>query len=365
MQKVLLNWLYKIKQLDYNQTNMTELKNKQWIYSKRPEKLVDDSHYTLIEKTLKLSDLKPGLALIKSEYFSIDPYMRIQQSGKETWEEPHPLNTVQGGAVIGQIVEINDPESDLKKGDWVLSYTGWQEFAITETNSLRKLNPKEVPVSTALGILGMPARIAYFGLIEAGKPKKDETVVVSGASGAVGQVVVQIAKIKGCRVIGIAGSDEKTTFLKDTLGVDETINYKKYPSIRQMKNKLSKVCPEGVDIYFDNVGGYITDAIFEVINVHARIIICGQISQYSGGLDNPELGPRFLHKMLYKRATIQGVLSRDYNYRMDEMLKEMTPWVKDKSIKYKETIVEGFENLPKALNMLFYGENMGKLIVKV
>ncbi len=344
---------------------MTEYKNKQWIYTKRPEKFVDSNHYTLNVATLQTTDLKPGQALLKSEYFSVDPYMRIQQSEKDTWEEPHALNTIQGGAVVGQIVEINDSDSSLQKGDWVLSYTGWQEYAITEVNTLRKLDPNEVPVTTALGILGMPARIAYFGLIEAGKPQEGETVVVSGASGAVGQAVVQIAKIKGCKVVGIAGSDEKTSYLKEKLGVDEIINYKKHPSAVEIKDELSRLCPKGVDVYYDNVGGHITDAIFELININARIIICGQISQYSGGLDNPEMGPRFLHKMLYKRATIQGVLARDYNHRMDEMLTEMTPWVQNKSLKYKETIVDGFENLPKALNMLFYGKNMGKLIVKV
>lgn len=343
---------------------MTTLRNRQWIYTKRPEKLVDNSHYTMKEVPISKSYLKSGEALIKSEYFSIDPYMRIQQSGKDTWESPHPLNTIQNGAVVGQIIAIKGSNASLKAGDWVLSYTGWQEYAITEVNNLRKLDPNQTSVTTALGVLGMPARIAYFGLIEAGKPKTGETVIVSGASGAVGQIVVQIAKLKGCKVVGIAGSNEKTKYLQDELGVDAIINYKKHPSATEMKNELSRICPEGVDIYYDNVGGYITDAIFELINVNARIIICGQISQYSGALDNPELGPRFLHKLLYKRATIQGVLARDYNHKMDEMLKEMTPWVIDKSLKYKETIIEGFENLPNALNMLFYGKNMGKLIVK-
>ncbi len=344
---------------------MTTFKNRQWIYSKRPERLVDNTHYTINQKNISTLDLNNGEALIKSEYFSIDPYMRIQQSGKDTWEKPHPLNALQGGAVVGQIIAINDLNSTFKIGDWVLSYTGWQEYAITEILNLRKLDPNEVPVSTALGVLGMPARIAYFGFIEAGKPKKGETVVVSGASGAVGQVVVQIAKIKECKVIGIAGSDEKTNYLQEELGVHEVINYKKHPSAIELKKELSRLCPEGIDIYYDNVGGYITDVIFELININARIIICGQISQYSGGLDNPALGPRFLHHMLYKRATIQGVLARDYNDRMPEMLEEMTPWVQNGTLKYKETIIEGFENLPNALNMLFNGKNIGKLIVKV
>ncbi len=343
---------------------MATFQNKQWIYSKRPDELVDHNHYTIKETIIDTTIIKKGQALIKSTYFSVDPYMRIQQSKNDTWEEPHPLNTVQGGAVVGQIIAIHDSNESFKKGDWVLSYSGWQQYAIVDLESLRKLDPEEVPVTTALGVLGMPARIAYFGLLEAGKPKKNETLVVSGASGAVGQVVVQIGKIKGCKVVGIAGSDQKNRYLKEVLGVDEVINYKNHPSALEMKKELSRVCPNGVDIYYDNVGGYITDAIFQRINLNARIIICGQISQYSGGLDNPELGPRFLHKILYKRATIQGVLARDYNHRMDEMLQEMTPWVKNSLLIYKETIIDGFENLPKALNMLFHGKNTGKLIVK-
>ncbi|MHA7057285.1 NADP-dependent oxidoreductase [Aquimarina sp. M1] len=343
---------------------MNHIKNKQWIYSKRPKKLVDKQHYTLQASAISVSDLKPGQALLKSIYFSIDPYMRIQQSKSNTWEEPHPIGAVQGGAVVAKIVAVNDKKSSLKKGDWVLSYTGWQQYAITEISSLRLLDPNETSVTTALGILGMPARIAYFGFLEAGLPKKGETVVISGASGAVGQIVAQIAKIKGCNVIGIAGSDKKTTFLKETIGIDEVINYKKYPSTKTILLELKRLCPNGIDIYYDNVGGYITDAVFDHINLHARIIICGQISQYSGGLDTPEMGPRFLHKILYKRATIQGVLARDYNERMNEMLSEMTPWVKNGLIQYQETIIEGFDKLPEALNMLFYGKNLGKLLVK-
>ncbi|SHI40569.1 NADP-dependent oxidoreductase [Aquimarina spongiae] len=343
---------------------MALLKNHQWIYTKRPQSIVTNEHYTLKESTIDTSTIKEGEALLQSKYWSVDPYMRIQQSQHNTWEAPHPLYTVQGGAVVGQVLVCNDPKSNIKTGDWVLSYTGWQEYAVTKTSELRKLNPNEVPVTTALGILGMPARIAYFGLIEAGIPKEGETVAVSGASGAVGQIVVQIAKIKGCKVIGIAGSDEKLAYLKNVLGVDQVINYKKYPSHQKIKESIKEACPEGIDIYYDNVGGFITDAIFELINHKARIIVCGQISQYSGGLDTPEMGPRFLHHILYKRATIQGVLARDYNDRMDEMLSEMTPWTKNGSLKYQETIIDGFENLPIALNMLFHGKNKGKLMVK-
>ena len=343
---------------------MKSFNNRQWIYSKRPEKLVSNEHYSLQHTLLSLDKLKLGEAIIKAKYFSVDPYMRIQQSVNETWEKPHPLNVVQQGAVVGQITDINTERSNYQIGDWVLTYSGWQDYAKINLHEIRKLNPYEVPVTTALGILGMPARIAYFGLLEAGNPQPNETVVVSGASGAVGQVVVQIAKIKGCKVVGIAGSDDKLEYLKNELGVDEVINYKLYSTPHKMKLALKNACPNGIDIYYDNVGGYISDSIFELINLNARIIVCGQISQYSGGLDNPNPGPRFLHHILYKRAKIQGVLARDYNDKMDEMLLEMTPWVKNGLLKYEETIVEGFNQLPDALNMLFLGKNKGKLIVK-
>ena len=343
---------------------MKSFNNRQWIYSKRPEKLVSNEHYSLQHTLLSFDKLKVGEAIIKAKYFSVDPYMRIQQSVNDTWEKPHPLNVVQQGAVVGQITDINTERSNYQIGDWVLTYSGWQDYAKINLHEIRKLNPYEVPVTTALGILGMPARIAYFGLLEAGNPQPNETVVVSGASGAVGQVVVQIAKIKGCKVVGIAGSDDKLEYLKNELGVDEVINYKLYSTLHKMKLALKNACPNGIDIYYDNVGGYISDSIFELINLNARIIVCGQISQYSGGLDNPNPGPRFLHHILYKRAKIQGVLARDYNDKMDEMLLEMTPWVKNGLLKYEETIIEGFNQLPDALNMLFLGKNKGKLIVK-
>ncbi len=227
------------------------------------------------------------------------------------------------------------------------------------------MDPEVAPISTALGILGMPARVAYFGLLEAGKLKKEDTVVVSGAAGAVGSTVVQIAKIKACKVIGIAGTQEKLDYLTNELGADAVINYKENKSLEEMTAALKIAAPNGIDVYYDNVGGVITDAVFNLINYKARILICGQISQYNHGLETPEMGPRFLHKMLYTRATIQGILSRDYNDRMEEMLAEMGPWLKEGKLKYKETIEEGFNNLPKALAGMFEGVNTRKMIVRV
>jgi NADPH-dependent curcumin reductase CurA len=210
----------------------------------------------------------------------------------------------------------------------------------------------------------MPGRTAFFGLQEAGKPKAGETLVVSGAAGAVGSIVVQIGKVLGCRVIGIAGSQAKRDWLT-SLGADATINYKEHPDVKSMNAALSTAAPNGIDIYFDNVGGHITDAVLELINLRARVIICGQISQYNTGLDEPELGPRFLHRLIYTRATIQGILARDFTDRMPEMLEAMQKWIADGKVTYKETVVDGFENIPSALNSLFHGANTGKLVVKI
>lgn len=340
--------------------------NKQWIYVKRPEGEVTEEHYKLVKTPVP--QLGEGEVLLKALFITVDPYMRIQQAATNTWEAPHPLNKVQGAGAVGEVLVSNDTTGRLKKGDVVLSYSGWQTHAVVPAASCRKIDwdPKVAPYSYALGVLGMPGRTAYFGLYEAGKPKAGETVVVSGAAGAVGSIVVQLAKIRGCRVVAIAGSDDKLRWLKEELSADEVLNYKGWKTVDDARQALEQACPKGVDVYFDNVGGIITDAIIlHFINTFARVIICGQISQYEGHLDNPQLGPRFLHRILYTRATIQGILARDYNDRMDEMLQQMVPWLSEGKLKYAETVVEGFEKLPSALNSLFSGKNTGKLVVKV
>jgi len=328
---------------------------------KRPTGVVSEEHYEL--QTAPISQPSEGEILVRSIYISVDPYMRIQQSALNTWEEPHPLNEVQGAGVVGEVIESKDER--IKKGDFVACYNGWQTHGVCKASSARVLDPSVAPLSTALGVLGMPGRTAYFGLLDAGKPKEGETVVVSGAAGAVGSLVVQIAKIKGCRVVVIAGSTQKLEILSNEFGADAVINYKEHPTTSQMLDALKKACPNGIDVYFDNVGGHITDAVIELTNTFARIVICGQVSQYSGGLDEPEVGPRFLHKVLYKRLTIQGILARDYTPRNEEMIKQMSEWIKNGKLHYKETIEQGFESLPKALNSLFQGANIGKLLVKV
>lgn len=290
--------------------------------------------------------------------------MRIQQSIHNTWEQPHQINTVQGAGIVGVVVESKDKSGKIKEGDYVNVYGGWQLYVVWKAEAARKLDPTIAPISTALGVLGMPGRTAFFGLLDAGKPKEGETVVVSGAAGAVGSLVIQIAKIKGCRVVAIAGSNDKCEYLKKEFGVDETVDYTKYnKDYKLFQAALEKVCPNGIDVYFDNVGGFVTDAVFQLINLRARVVICGQISQYNHGLDSPDLGPRFLHIILYKRATIQGILARDFVHRMPEMLEEMAKWLKEGKLKFRETFEFGFEKLPSTLNGLFHGKNIGKMLV--
>jgi NADPH-dependent curcumin reductase CurA len=235
---------------------------------------------------------------------------------------------------------------------------GWRLYNTANADHLMKV-PAGLPITTALGVLGMPGLTAYFGLLDIGQPKEGETVAVSGAAGAVGMTVCQIAKIKGCRVIGIAGSDEKNRYLKQELAVDVAINYKE----GDIRRALKDACPKGIDVYFDNVGGEISDAILGLLNHGARIVICGQISIYC--LDQPDIGLRPQPYLLVSSALMQGFIITDYAARFAEGVKQMASWLSDGKLKYAETIVEGFENTPRAFIGLFSGENLGKQIVKV
>jgi NADPH-dependent curcumin reductase CurA len=340
---------------------MPTLTQRLWLYRRQPTAHITAEHYQLVEQALD-TRLGESEVLIEARYFSVDPYMRIGQSGKPTYDpDPHPLNTVQQGGVVSQVLASN--AAGLVPGDWVYSYTGWQSHARVHAGGLKRLDPAQAPVTTALGVLGMPGRTAWFGLTESGRPHAGEVVVVSGAAGAVGSLVVQFAKRHGARVLGIAGGQAKCDWLRDTLGADWAIDYKAHAGSATLAAEI-KALTGGVDVYFDNVGGMVTDAVIPLINRRARIVICGQISQYSGGLDTPEPGPRLLHHLLYQRATIQGMLARDYVHRMDEMVRIVAPWVQAGEIVFEETFVDGFEQLPAALNSLFTGEHRGKLLVR-
>jgi hypothetical protein len=335
--------------------------NRQWIYVKRPEGRVGPEHYELREEEL-VGNLAANEVIVRARIISVDPYIRIQQHERNTYDVPHPLGIVQRAGVVGQVVASASPL--FAEGDWVSTYSGWQLYARCHHGELTKLDPSVAPVSTALGVLGMPGRTAWFGLMEAGRPRPGDTLVVSGAGGAVGSLVAQFGKRAGCRVVGIAGGPDKCKFLTDTLKLDEAVDYRAHSTLESLSDAI-QTATGGVDVYFDNVGGRITDAVIPLIKRRARIVICGAISQYDGGLDKPDMGPRFLQHMLFQRATIQGILARDFINRMDEMVATVAPWVRSGELTFHETYVDGFDELPAALNSLFDGRNLGKLLVRV
>lgn len=305
-----------------------------------------------------IPELKEGEVLAEIHYISVDPYMRGRMSTRKSYSKPYELNQVITGGSVGRVIESKS--TVYKVGDYVEGMMGWQEFCVSNEKDLRKVNPEHGPLSTALGLLGMTGLTAYFGLLDIGKPKEGETVVVSGAAGAVGTVVGQIAKIKKCRVIGIAGSDEKVRYLREELGYNGAFNYKRHKNLRK---PLKELCPKGIDIYFDNTGGDISDAVLMLINDNARIAICGLIDQYN--LHEIPRGPRMQGTLLTHTALMKGFLVFKYADRYEEGLKQLSEWYREGKIKSVENIVEGFENTPKAFLGLFRGENIGKQIVKI
>jgi hypothetical protein len=335
---------------------MSNLTNRKITLASRPVGMPKPTDFKLVEAPV----LSPnaGEVLAKTLYVSVDPYMRGRMNDAKSYAAPVEIGGVMVGGVAGQVIESANPRFAV--GDIVQGEFGWQEYAITNGKGVRKIDPSIAPISTSLGVLGMPGLTAYFGLLEIGQPKAGETVVVSGAAGAVGSIVGQIAKIKGCRAIGIAGGDDKVRYVVDKLGFDGAFNYR---TTRNYVEKLRELCPRGIDVYFDNVGGAITDAVIPVLNTHARLSICGQISQYN--LEKPETGPRWLWALIVKQARAEGFLVFQFADRFAEAAVEMAGWIKQGKLKYKEDIVEGLENLPKAFIGMLQGDNTGKRLVKV
>ena len=330
--------------------------NRQILLVKRPIGIPDESCFKLV--TSSIPTPANGQLLLRTRFLSVDPYMRGRMNDRKSYVPPFQLNEVLNGGVVAEVIESKS--NNFVKEDYVVGNLGWQDYSIAGEKEVRKINPEIAPVSTALGVLGMPGLTAYFGFLDIGKPKQDETVVVSGAAGAVGTVVGQIAKIHGCRVVGIAGSEKKTKYLIDELGFDFAINYR---TVSDLKKELNEVCPDGVDIYFDNVGGDISDAVLSLINNNARIVLCGQISLYNE--KHIPMGPRIQPQLLTHSAMMKGFIVRNYADRFDEGLSQLAVWLKEKKLKYAENIVEGLENTPNAFIGLFAGENLGKQIVKV
>ena len=331
--------------------------NRQITLASRPVGYPKESDFNLVEVPIPTPG--EGEVLVKTLYLSVDPYMRGRINASKSYAANVEIDEIMVGSVIAQVIESEHP--NFEAGDIVNAGIGWQEYGVAAGDGLRKIDPTIGPISTGAGLLGMPGLTAYFGLLEVGKLQERETVFVSGAAGAVGSVVGQIAKIKGCRVVGSAGTDEKVAYIVDELGFDDAFNYKE---VDDYHGKLQELLPDGIDVYFDNVGGTITDAVFLNLRIKGRVVICGQISQYN--LEKPETGPRFLWHMITKRARIEGFLVSEFGDRHAEALVEMSEWFRQGQLKYRETIEGGgIESAPAAFISMLKGGNIGKQLVKI
>jgi NADPH-dependent curcumin reductase len=332
---------------------MTEAK--QIVLAARPQGMPKSSDFRV--ESVPMPAAKHGEALVRVIYLSIDPYMRGRISGVKSYAKGVDPGDVMVGGCVGQVVESAAP--GLAPGDFVEGALGWRSHAVAPGHMLRKLDPADAPISTAVGVLGMPGMTAYFATLDVGKLQAGQTLVVSAASGAVGQVVGQIGKIAGCRVVGIAGGAAKCDFVR-ALGFDAAVDYK---ASKDLAGDLKSACPDGVDVYFDNVGGDVQDAVMTLINLKARIIICGTISNYNSA--GPDTGPRHSRRLLVNRARMEGFLVFDYLHRYAEGRARIGAWIKQGRIKHREDIVDGLENAPDALARVLDGRNFGKQLVRV
>ncbi len=330
--------------------------NKVIILNKRPigKPTLDD--FKIINEEIPTT--KNGEILLKTIYVSVDPYLRGRMNDSKSYVPPFELNKPIQSGIIAEVVESK--QSQFKTGDFLSGNLDWKEYQISNGQGLHKVDENEVKLSAYLGVLGMTGLTAYLGLTEIGLPKEDETLVISGAAGAVGTIVGQVGKLLGCKVIGITGSDEKVALLTSKFRFDYAINYKTIPNLTEA---IKNASPKGVDIYFDNVGGEISDAVLANINKHARLPVCGAISLYNETKNS--LGPRLQPIILTKSATMRGFIVSDFFEKFPAATKQLTIWLKENNITFSETIVEGFDNIPQAFIDLFEGKNEGKMIVKI
>jgi NADPH-dependent curcumin reductase CurA len=303
-----------------------------------------------------IPDPRDGQLLIRNEYFSVDPYMRPRMNDVRSYVAPFTVGEAMTGGAIGTVQASK--HGSFADGDWVLHNLGWREWALSDGSAVRKLDPDVAPVSTALGVLGMPGFTAYYGLFELGQPREGETVFVSGAAGAVGSAAGQMAKIAGCRVVGSAGSPDKLAWLHE-LGFDAAFDYRSRPP----RQSLAEAAPDGIDVYFDNVGGDLLEAAIGQMRLYGRIVACGSISRYNDA--EPASGPRNMFMIVTKRLRIQGYIIRDHYERFPEFLEQAQEWVRDGRLRYRETVIDGIENAPRAFLGLLRGENIGKMLVRV
>lgn len=333
---------------------MSDLINKQIILKSRPVGEPKESDFALVETPIP--EPGEGEILSRTIYLSLDPYMRGRISAGESYAASVELGSVIVGGTVSQVIKSNHPQFQV--GDFILSNNGWQTYAVSKGETLRKLDPTQAPLSYSLGVLGMPGLTAYAALLDIGQPKEGETVVVSAASGAVGAVVGQIAKIKGARVVGIVGSDDKRDYIVKELGFDVGINRK----TQGLDSALKEAAPNGIDVYYDNTAGVILETVLQQINLGARIPLVGLISEYNA--TSTPSGPNLM-PLLIKRALIKGFLVSDYQHRFNDFLRDVSGWLQSGQLKYREDVVVGLENAPHAFIGLLRGDNFGKLIIKV
>lgn len=338
---------------------MSKGTNRQIVLAARPEGAPKESDFKLVETPVP--EPGEGEFVTRTIYLSLDPYMRGRMNAGKSYAKPVEIGEVMTGRSVGQVVASKHEK--FGEGDIVFIDSGWQDYALSGGEGVRKLDPARAPVSTALGILGMPGLTAYTGLKNIGQPKEGETLVVGAASGAVGSVVGQIGRIKGCRVIGVAGAPEKCAWVEEELGFDVCLSHRDL----KLAENLAAVCPDGIDVYWENVGGKVFEAVLPLLNPFARIPVCGLIAQYNATElpPGPNRIPALMRSVLSNRLRVQGFIVRDYAHQAKEFFTEMSGWLRDGKIKYREDFVDGLENAPKGLIGLLEGKNFGKLIVRV
>jgi hypothetical protein len=328
--------------------------NRQILLKSRPEGAPGLDNFELVERPIP--EPGEGEVLMRTHYLSLDPYMRGRMSAAKSYAKPAAVGEPMVGGTVGEIVASRNPKFSV--GDVVLGFGGWQDYALSSGIALRKLDPAVAPVSTALGVLGMPGMTAYVGLLEIGQPKPGETVVVAASSGAVGSVVGQIAKIKGCRAVGIAGGADKCRFVAGDLGFDACVDHRAGGFARA----LEAACPKGIDVYFENVGGAVQQTVWPLLNDFARIPVCGLIAQYNSPTPMP--GPD-MFSVLRKRLLLRGFIVSDFAAKQGDFLRDVGEWVRAGRLKYREDIADGLEQAPAAFLGLLQGKNFGKMLVRV
>ncbi len=335
---------------------MAKMKSREIRLKNRPSGMPTEDDFEIVEASV--SEPGEGEVLVGNIYMSVDPYMRGRMADRESYVAPFQIDKPLEGGCVGRIIQSKHPM--FEQGNYVSSMRGWREFYVSDGSDLTQVDPALAPVQAYLGIMGMPGMTAYIGLLEMGKPNAGDTVFVSAASGAVGSAVCQIAKIKGCRVVGSSGSNEKINWLRKEARIDVAINYKK---TENLMTDLAEACPDRIDIYYDNVGGEHLEASLENMKECGRIVLCGMISQYNA-TRRPH-GPANLFRAIERRLTLRGFIVTDHFDRMKEFQEQMSSWIREGRVKWKETVVEGIEHAPQAFIGLFKGDNLGKMLVKV